>query len=114
MGELKKNFWAGVGIGAAIIVIIDLAVPFMGPLLGGFAAGLIARGGAMNGGKAGFFAGIAATIVIGIIILAGTVMPPIAWYIPGLVTGYFLFITITLYLALFAFLGGLVAGAVRK
>jgi len=28
--------------------------------------------------------------------------------------GYFLFITITMYLVLFAFFGGLIAGAVRR
>ena len=38
----------------------------------------------------------------------------IAGYLPGVGIGYFLFITITMYLVLFAFFGGLIAGAVRR
>jgi hypothetical protein len=114
MAQMKNNFWTGAGIGAVIIIIIDLLVPFLGPLLGGFVAGFIAKGDVMNAGKAGFVAGILATIVIGLVIVAGMLSPPIAEYIPQMGTGYFLFITITLYLALFALFGGLIAGAVRR
>ncbi len=112
--ELKKEFWTGAGIGGIIIIIIDLMVPFLGPLLGGFIAGIIAKGGVMNAGKAGFTAGILATIVIALIMVAGMIVPPIAGYLPVVSTGYFLFIVLTFYLALFAFIGGLIAGAVRK
>jgi hypothetical protein len=114
MAEVKNKFWLGAGIGAVIIIIIDLMIPFLGPLIGGFVAGLIAKGDVMNAGKAGFIAGILATIVIAFIILASMISPPIAGYISLVGTGYFLFITITLYLALFAFFGGLIAGAVRR
>ena len=114
MADVKNNFWLGAGTGAVIIIIIDLMIPFLGPLLGGFVAGFIAKGDIMNAGKAGFFAGIMATVVIAFIILASMISPPIAEYISEVGTGYFLFITITLYLALFAFFGGLVAGAVRR
>ncbi len=114
MAERKNNFWLGAGVGAVIIIIIDLLVPFLGPLLGGFVAGFIADRDIMNAGKAGLFAGIAATIVIALVILAGMMSPPIAGYLPPVSTGYILFITITLYLALFAFIGGLIAGAVRR
>ncbi|MDD1708674.1 MAG: DUF5518 domain-containing protein [Methanoregulaceae archaeon] len=114
MADVKNKFWLGSGIGAIIIVIIDLLVPFMGPLLGGFVAGFIAKGDIMNAGKAGFVAGILATIVIALVIIAGMLSPPITEYIPQATTGYFLFITLTLYLALFALLGGLIAGAVRR
>ena len=114
MADAKHNFWLGAGIGAAIIVIIDLMIPFLGPLLGGFVAGFIAKGGVMNAGKAGFIAGIFATLVIGLVMIAGMLSPPIAEYLSQASTGYFLFITLTLYLALFAFFGGLVAGAVRR
>jgi len=113
MTAAQKNFWLGAGIGAVIIIVIDLLVPFLGPLLGGFVAGFIARGGAVNAGKAGFLAGIIATIVIALIIVAGMLMYPIQGYLP-IATGYILFITITLYLALFALIGGLIAGVVRK
>jgi len=114
MDEKQKNFWTGTIIGAVIIIIIDLIVPFLGPLLGGFVAGFIAKGDIMNAGKAGFTAGILATIVIALVIVAGMLSPPIAEYIPQATTGYFLFITLTLYLAFFALLGGLIAGAVRR
>ncbi|MDD1706311.1 MAG: DUF5518 domain-containing protein [Methanoregulaceae archaeon] len=114
MAEMKKFFWIGAGIGAVIIIIIDLLVPFLGPLLGGFVAGFVAKGDVMNAGKAGFVAGILATMVIALVIVAGMLSPPIAGYLPQASTGYFLFITLTLYLALFALLGGLIAGAVRK
>ncbi len=111
---MKKNFWMGAGIGGIVIIILDLLVPFLGPLLGGFIAGIIAKGGVLNAGKSGFVAGILATIVIGLVILAGMVAPPIAAYLPQVGTGYILFITLTLYLALFGFIGGVIAGAVRK
>ena len=114
MAEMKNNFWIGTVIGAIIIIVIDLMVPFLGPLLGGFVAGFIAKGGTMNGGKAGFIAGIIATVVIGLVIIAGMLSPPIAAYLPQMSTGYFLLITITLYLALLALIGGLIAGAIRK
>jgi hypothetical protein len=114
MVEMKNNFWLGAGIGAAIIIVIDLTIPFLGPLIGGFVAGFIAKGGTMNAGKAGFISGILATIVIGLVMVAGMLSPPIAEYLPQMSTGYFLFITITLYLALLALLGGLIAGALRK
>ena len=114
MSEPKKDFWMGAGIGAIIIIILDLMVPFLGPLLGGFISGIIAKGGVVNAGKAGFTAGILATIVIGLVILAGMVSPPLAEYLPQVGTGYILLITLTLYLALFGFIGGVIAGAVRK
>ena len=114
MDDTKKNFWMGAGIGGLIIIIIDLMIPFLGPLIGGFVAGLIAKGGIINGGKAGFTAGILATIVIALIILAGMVSPPVAGYLPPVSTGYILVITLTLYLALLAGIGGFIAGAFRK
>jgi hypothetical protein len=114
MDEMQKNFWLGSVIGAVIIIIIDLMVPFLGPLLGGFIAGFIAKGDIMNAGKAGLAAGVVATIVIALVIVAGMASMSIAGYIPQLSTGYLLFITLTLYLALFGFFGGLIAGAVRR
>jgi hypothetical protein len=114
MAEMKNKFWLGAGTGAVVIIIIDLMIPFLGPLIGGFIAGFIAKGDVMNAGKAGLFAGIMATMVIAFIILVSMVSPPIAGYISQVGTGYFLFITITLYLALFALFGGLIAGAVRR
>ena len=114
MADRKKNFWMGAGIGGIIIIIIDLMVPFLGPLLGGFVAGFIAKGDVLNAGKGGLVAGILATIGISLVIIAGMMSPAIAGYIPALGTGYLLFITLTLYLALFACLGGLIAGAVRR
>lgn len=114
MADMKNRFWIGAGIGAVAIIAIDLLVPFMGPLIGGFIAGFIARGGIMNAGRAGFVAGILATIVIALVIVAGMASHPIAGYLPMAGVGYFLFITLTLYLALFAFMGGVFAGAIRK
>jgi hypothetical protein len=114
VADMKNKFWLGAGVGATIIIIIDLMIPFLGPLIGGFVAGFIAKGDIMNAGKAGLVAGILATIVIALIIVAGMISPPIAEYLPQMGTGYFLFITITLYLALFAFFGGLIAGALRR
>jgi hypothetical protein len=114
MAEVKNNFWLGAGVGAIIIIILDLIIPFLGPLLGGFVAGFIANGDVMNAGKAGLVAGILATIGIALVILAGIVAYPMAGFIPQLGVGYILFITITLYLALFAFFGGLIAGALRR
>jgi len=114
MDETNKNFWMGTGIGAVIIIIINLIVPFMGPLLGGFVAGYVAKGDLLNAGKAGFVAGILAAIVVSIAVFARLVSHPVAGYIPAVGTGFFLYIVITLYLAIIAFLGGAIAGAVRK
>jgi hypothetical protein len=114
MDETNKNFWMGAGIGAVIIIIIDLLVPFMGPLLGGFVAGYVAKGDLLDAGKAGLVAGILAAIVVSIAVFARLVSHPVAGYIPAVGTGFFLYIVITLYLAIIAFLGGAIAGAVRK
>jgi hypothetical protein len=114
MDETNKNFWMGTGIGAAIIIIMDLLVPFMGPLIGGFVAGYVAKGDTLNAGKAGLLAGIVAAIVVSIVVYARLVSYPVAGYIPAVGTGFFLYIVITLYLAIMAFLGGAIAGAVRK
>jgi hypothetical protein len=114
MNETKKNFWMGAGIGAVIIIIIDLLVPFMGPFIGGFVAGYIAKGDLLNAGKAGLLAGILAAIVVSGVVFAGKVSHPVAGYIPSVGTGLLLYIVISLYLAVFAFLGGAIAGAVRK
>jgi hypothetical protein len=114
MDETNKNFWMGAGIGAVIIIIIDLLIPFMGPLIGGFAAGYIAKGDLLNAGKAGLLAGILAAIVVSVVVFAGIVSHPVAGYVPAVGTGFFLYIVITLYLAILAFLGSAIAGAVRK
>ena len=114
MDETSKNFWIGAGIGAVIIIIIDLLVPFLGPLVGGFVAGYIAKGDHLNTGKAGLLAGIMAAIVVSMVVFARLVSHPVAGYIPAVGTGFFLYIVITLYLAIIAFLGGAIAGAVRK
>jgi len=114
MDETSKNFWMGAGIGAVIIIIIDLLVPFLGPLVGGVIAGYIAKGDHLNTGKAGLLAGILAAIVVSIVVFARLVSHPVAGYIPAVGTGFFLYIVITLYLAIIAFLGGAIAGAVRK
>jgi hypothetical protein len=114
MDETNQNFWMGAGIGAVIIIIIDLLVPFMGPLVGGFVAGYVAKGDLLNAGKAGLLAGILAAIVVSGVVFARLVSHPVAGYIPAVGTGFFLYIVITLYLAIMAFLGGAIAGAVRK
>jgi len=114
MDETNKNFWMGAGIGAVIIIILDLLVPFMGPLAGGFVAGYIAKGDLLDSGKAGLLAGILAAIVVSIVVFARLVSHPVTGYIPAVGTGFLLYIVITLYLAIMAFLGGAIAGAVRK
>jgi len=114
MDEIQKNFWIGVGIGAVIIIIIDLLVPFLGPFIGGFTAGYIVRGDLLTTGKAGLTAGILAAIVVFVVVFAGMVSHPAAGYIPEVGTGFFLYIVISLYLAIIAFLGGAIAGSVRK
>ena len=114
MDELQKNFWMGAGIGAVIIIIIDLLVPFLGPFIGGFTAGYIAKGDLLTDGKAGLLAGILAAIVVSGVVFAGMVSHPEPGTFPGFGTGFLLYIVISLYLAVIAFLGGAIAGAVRK
>jgi hypothetical protein len=114
MDEIQKNFWMGTGIGTVIIIIIDLLVPFLGPFIGGFTAGYLAKGNLLTAGKAGLTAGILAAIVVSVVVFARILSHPVAGYIPAVGTGFFLYIVITLYLAVIAFLGGAIAGAVRK
>ncbi|HPS21997.1 MAG: DUF5518 domain-containing protein [Methanomicrobiales archaeon] len=114
MAETKNNFWMGTLAGAVIIIILDLLVPFFGPIIGGFVAGYIADRDIMNAGKAGLIAGILAGIVVSLVVFAGLVSHPLSGYVPAAGTGFFLMVTIILYLAILAFLGGAIAGAVRK
>ncbi len=65
-------------------------------------------------GKQDLLPGYLPLLLSRLVMIAGMLSPPIAEYLPQASTGYFLFITITLYLALFAFFGGLVAGAIRR
>jgi hypothetical protein len=114
MDETNKNVIMGAGIGAVIIIIIDLLIPLLGPFIGGFVAGYIARGDALNGGRAGLIAGIIAGIVVSIVAYAGMVSHWVTSYAIAVGMGFLLYIMITLYLAIFAFMGGAIAGAVRK
>jgi hypothetical protein len=114
MDQTGKNFWMGAVIGAVVIIIIDLIIPFFGPFIGGFVAGYVAKGDILNGGKAGLIAGIIAAVVVSIVVYAGLASHYIAGYVPAVGTGFLLFIVIALYLAVIAFLGGAVAGAIRK
>ncbi len=114
MDEKQKNFWIGAGIGAVIIIIIDLLISFLGPFIGGFTAGYIAKGDILNAGKAGLLAGILAAIVVSLVVYSGMISHQVAGYVPAVGTGFLLYLAITLYLAIFAFLGGAIAGAIRK
>ena len=113
MDEKQKNFWIGTGIGAVVIIIIDLIIPLLGPFLGGFVAGYIARGDSLNTGRAGLIAGIVAGVVISIVVFAGLASHWVSSY-AVVIGGFLLYIMITFYLAVIAFLGGAIAGAVRK
>jgi len=113
MDEKQKNFWTGTGIGAVIIIITDLIIPLFGPFIGGFVAGYLARGDAMNAGRAGLIAGIVAGVVVSVVVFAGLASHWIASY-AVVFGGFLLYIMITMYLAIMAFLGGAIAGAVRK
>ncbi len=114
MDETNKNFWIGAVIGAVIIIIIDLLISFLGPFIGGFVAGYIAKGDILNGAKSGLLAGILAAIVISLVVYAGLISHAVAGYVPAVGTGFLLYIAISLYLAIFAFLGGAISGAFRK
>jgi len=57
MYETQKNFWVGTGIGAVIIILIDLLVPRTGSLIGGFVTRYLAKGDFLNAGKAGLLSG---------------------------------------------------------
>jgi len=113
MDKKQKNFWIGSGGGAVVIIIIDLIIPLLGPFIGGFVAGYIARGDALNTGRAGLIAGIVAGVVISIVVFAGLVSHWFSSY-AVVIGGFLLYIMITFYLAVIAFLGGAIAGAFRK
>lgn len=57
MDETQRNFWVGTGIGAVIIILIDLLVRLMGSFIRGFVAGYLAKGDFLNAGNAGLLSG---------------------------------------------------------
>jgi len=110
----QKDFAMGVIAGWIITVVIDLAIPFAGPLIGGFTAGYLAKGDVMNAVKAGLFTGILAAIVITIGVYQRLVQTPGMGYLAGWGTGLLLYLIIGLYFVALTFLGAIIASAIRK
>jgi hypothetical protein len=110
----QKDFIIGVIAGWIIMVIIDLLVPFAGPIIGGFTTGYIAKGDVVNRAKAGVYAGLLAAIVITIALYQKLVHTPGTGYLAGWGTGLFLYLLVGLYFVCLAFLGAILTTAVRK
>jgi hypothetical protein len=110
----QKDFIIGVIAGWIIMVIIDLLVPFAGPIIGGFTTGYIAKGDVVNRAKAGVYAGLLAAIVITIALYQKLVHTPGSGYLAGWGTGLLLYLLVGLYFVCLAFLGAILTTAVRK
>jgi len=111
---MQKEFITGVIAGWIIMVIVDLLVPFAGPVIGGFTAGYLAKGDVVQRAKAGVFAGLLAAIVIAIAVYQRLVNTAGTGYLAGWGTGLFLYLIIGLYFTCLAFLGAILTMAVRK
>ncbi|NYT21947.1 MAG: hypothetical protein GKC07_09145 [Methanomicrobiales archaeon] len=83
-----------------------IIIPFIGPFIGGFVAGYIAKRDIMNSGRAGLLAGALAAVVVFLVVFSGMASHPAGDYLQVLGTGFLMYIIITLYLAVFAFLRG--------
>jgi hypothetical protein len=110
----QKDFAMGVIAGGIVMVVIDLLIPFGGPIIGGFTAGYIAKGDVTNSAKAGVLAGILAAIIITIGVYQKLVNTPGTRFLAGWGTGLTLYLIIGLYFLCLAFLGAILASVVRK
>jgi hypothetical protein len=110
----QKDFITGVVAGWIVMVVLDLLVPFAGPVIGGFTAGYLARGEVTNRAKAGVIAGLLAAVVIAIAVYQKLVNTPGMGYLAGWGTGLFLYLLVGLYFICLAFLGAILTMAIRK
>lgn len=109
----KRSFWPGITIGFLVMVLLG-SLPVLGPAIGGFIAGIIARGGAWGGAAAGFFSGLISAIIFSFLNAIGGGLPfGTPEFIPAMAIGLYVVVLI-LYFGIFAFLGGLTAGAIVK
>jgi hypothetical protein len=113
-GATRKDFLTGVIAGWIVMVVLDLLVPFMGPVIGGFTAGYLAKGDVILRAKAGVIAGLLAAFVIAIAFYQKLVNTPGMGYLAGWGTGILLYFLIALYFVGLAFLGAILTIAVRK
>ncbi len=109
----QKDFVTGVLAGGILMAVIDLIIPFAGPIIGGFTAGYIAKGDVMNSAKAGVYAGLLAAIVITIAAYQRLMQTRGMSYLPT-GTGLFLYLLIGLYFVGLAFIGAILTSAIRK
>jgi hypothetical protein len=114
MDEAQKNLATGVIAGSAVMVVLDLLVPFAGPVLGGFIAGYLVKGDAARRGGSGMAAGLLAAIVISIAVYQRIVNTPGMGYLAGWGTGLLLYLLVGLYFLCLGFLGAIIALVVRK
>jgi hypothetical protein len=109
----QKDFITGVVAGWIVMVVLDILVPFAGPVIGGFTAGYLARGEVTNRAKAGVYAGLLAAIVITIAAYMKLMQTKGMGYLP-VGTGLFLYLLVGLYFGGLAFLGSILTTAIRK
>ena len=110
----QKDLVIGVVAGSIVMVVMDLAIPFAGPLVGGFTAGYLAKGDVLQAGKAGVLAAILAAIFIAIGVYQKLVHSQVEGFVAGWGTGLLLYLIIGLYFIGLGFLGSIIASAIRK
>jgi len=110
----QKDLAMGVIAGCIVMVVIDLLIPFAGPVIGGFTAGYIAKGDRAKRAGAGMLAGLLAAVVITIAVYQRLVYTKGMAYLAGWGTGLFLYLVIGLYFFCLGFLGAVISLAARK
>lgn len=115
MAATYGNFWTGVLAGWIVGLVLGLILPVLGPIVGGFVAGWIVGGGVWNAGKAGLLAGILGAIVMAVLILLGaTFLLGALGFITGLGTSLVIIVAAFVYQGVLSWVGGLIAGAIRR
>ena len=110
----QKDMAIGVVAGTIISVVMDLAIPFAGPVVGGFTAGYLAKGDVLNAAKAGVQTGFFAAIFITIGIYLRLMRSQAEGFVAGWGTGLLLYLVIGLYFIALAFLGAILTSVIRK
>jgi len=112
--ESQKNLAMGVVAGAIVMAVIDLLVPFAGPILGGFTAGYLVKGDPARRGGAGMLAGLLAAIIVATAVYTRVTHTAGTAYLAGWGTGLLIYLLVGLYFLCLGFIGAVISLVVKK
>ena len=112
--ESQKNLAIGVIAGAIVMAVIDLLIPFAGPVIGGFTTGYVVKGDGARRAGAGMLAGLLAAVFVSLAVYLRVIHTAGMGYLAGWGTGLFIYLLVGLYFFCLGFLGAVLSLAVRK